>query len=93
MLQVTAVLFNLIPIPPLDGYGIIEPLLDERTRMQLSQFGTWGIFLIFIAMWYIPPFYNGFFNMVLQVTHTLKIPGYLVTEGFNNFMFWRNPPS
>jgi Zn-dependent protease len=93
MLQVTAVLFNLIPIPPLDGYGIIEPLLDERTRMQLSQFGTWGIFLIFIAMWYVPPVYNGFFNMVLQVTHTLKIPNYLVSEGFNNFMFWRNPPS
>jgi Zn-dependent protease len=93
MLQVTAVLFNLIPIPPLDGYGIIEPLLDERTRLQLSQFGIWAIFLIFFAMWYVPPIANGFWNMVLSVTHTLKIPDYLVSEGFRNFMFWRNPPS
>ena len=93
MLQVTAVLFNLIPIPPLDGYGIIEPLLDERTRLQLSQFGIWAIFLIFFAMWYIPPVANGFWNMVLSMTHTLKIPDNLVSEGFRNFMFWRNPPS
>lgn len=93
MLQVTAVLFNLIPIPPLDGFGIIEPFLDERTREQLRQFGTWGIFLIFIAMWYIPPVANGFWKMVLDVTHTLKIPDDLVSEGFRNFMFWRNPPS
>jgi Zn-dependent protease len=93
MLQVTAVLFNLIPIPPLDGYGIIEPFLDDRTRVQLGQFGIWGIFLIFIAMWYIPPVANGFWKMVLNVTHTLKIPDNLVSEGFRNFMFWRNPPS
>jgi Zn-dependent protease len=93
MLQVTAVLFNLLPIPPLDGFGILEPFLDERTRWQLSQFGTWGIFLVFIAMWYIPPVANEFWKMVLQTTHFLKIPNALVSEGFQNFMFWRNPPS
>ena len=34
MLQVTAVLFNLIPVPPLDGFGIIEPFLDRRTQLH-----------------------------------------------------------
>jgi Zn-dependent protease len=93
MLQITAVLFNLLPIPPLDGFGILEPFLDERTRWQLRQFGTWGIFLVFIAMWYVPPVADGFWKMVLQTTRFLKIPDALVREGFSNFMFWRNPPS
>jgi Zn-dependent protease len=93
MLQITAVLFNLLPIPPLDGFGILEPFLDERTRWQLRQFGTWGIFLVFIAMWYIPPVADGFWKMVLQTTRFLKIPDALVSEGFSAFMFWRNPPS
>jgi Zn-dependent protease len=93
MLQITAVFFNLLPIPPLDGFGILEPFLDERTRGQLRQFGTWGIFLVFIAMWYIPPVAEGFWKTVLQTTDFLKIPSALVSEGFRNFMFWRNPPS
>jgi Zn-dependent protease len=93
MLQITAVLFNLLPIPPLDGFGILEPFLDERTRWQLRQFGTWGIFLVFIAMWYIPPVAEGFWKMVLQTTDFLQIPNELVREGFRNFLFWRNPPS
>ena len=34
-LQLTAAVLNLLPIPGLDGYGIIEPYLDPQTR----QFG------------------------------------------------------
>ena len=32
LLQMVSVLFNLIPVPPLDGFGIISPFIDPRTR-------------------------------------------------------------
>ena len=32
LLQMVSVLFNLIPVPPLDGFGIISPFLNPRTR-------------------------------------------------------------
>src|SRR5688500_5923431 len=38
VLQVSAVLFNLIPIPPFDGYGILEPFLPSAIRMQMDRF-------------------------------------------------------
>ncbi|GAB4421324.1 MAG: hypothetical protein Kow00106_18210 [Anaerolineae bacterium] len=93
MLQVTAVCFNLLPIPPLDGFGVIEPLLDQRTRWQMLQIGSYGLFLVFLALWFVPPIANGFWNMIFDITHALQIPDELVREGFRNFMFWREPPS
>ncbi len=93
MLQVTAVCFNLLPIPPLDGFGVIEPLLDQRTRWQMLQIGSYGLFLVFLALWFVPPIANGFWEMIFDITHALQIPDDLVREGFRNFMFWREPPS
>lgn len=89
MLQFTAVFFNLIPIPPLDGYGIIEPYLDERMRMQLRQIGMMGIFLIFFLFMYITPIRQAFWNGVYDTTNSLDIPGWMIDEGYNEFMFWR----
>ncbi len=93
MLQMTAVCFNLLPIPPLDGFGVIEPLLDQRTRWQMLQIGSYGLFLVFLALWFVPPIANGFWEMIFDITHALQIPDDLVREGFRNFMFWREPPS
>ncbi|MBN1681700.1 MAG: site-2 protease family protein [Anaerolineae bacterium] len=90
MLQVTAVLFNLLPIPPLDGFGIIEPLLDERTRFQVRQFGAYGLLIIFIILW--TPLGNGFWDMIFDICRSLDIPGWLIVAGWDNFMFWRESP-
>ncbi len=92
MLQITATIFNLFPIPPFDGFGILEPFLDQRTRMQMLQIGSYGLFLVFLALWFIPPVANSFWDMIFDITHALQIPDDLVREGFSNFMFWRDPP-
>ncbi len=50
VLQIWAILFNLIPLPPLDGYHIIEPFLSEGIRAQMnfiSMYAIWILFLIF----------------------------------------------
>jgi Zn-dependent protease len=88
-LQVTAVALNLLPIPPLDGFGVIEPLLDERTRFQLMQFTSFGFLLILVILW--TPLGDGFWDMVRDITSTMQIPGFLISEGYWNFMFWREP--
>jgi Zn-dependent protease len=92
MLQVTAVLFNLLPVPGFDGFGIVEPFLDQSTRYYLLQFGSYGFLLVFLALWFLPPVAHAFWNMVFDTTRALHLPDNLVTEGYTNFMFWRNPP-
>jgi Zn-dependent protease len=34
-LQMLSVLFNLMPIPPLDGFGIVSPFMEESARRRL----------------------------------------------------------
>ncbi len=89
MLQFTAVFFNLIPIPPLDGFGIIEPYLTPELRMRFRQIGMMGIFLIFFLFLYIQPVQNAFWSNVYQATDSVDIPGWMIDEGYQRFMFWR----
>ncbi|MBJ6363093.1 site-2 protease family protein [Paenibacillus sp. GCM10012307] len=46
-------LFNLIPLPPLDGYRIIQDMLPQRQRIRLEQHEQWGMF-IFLLIVFIP---------------------------------------
>lgn len=89
MLQITAVFLNLLPIPPLDGFGILEPFLDEQTRFQLRQLSGYGILLVFAALWLIPQVNDAFFNMVFDATITFDVPRNLVVYGYNSFLFWQ----
>lgn len=49
-LNVVLFLFNLLPLPPLDGYRIIEDVVSPGIRAKMTQFEQYGIiiFLIFV---------------------------------------------
>jgi Zn-dependent protease len=49
VLQVSAVFFNLIPLPPFDGYSVIEPFLSPGIRMQVDRFRGAAIWVILLA--------------------------------------------
>jgi len=53
-LNVVLFIFNLIPLPPLDGYRIIEDLAPANIRNRLAQNEQWGIF-VFLLLVFIPP--------------------------------------
>lgn len=53
-LNITLFIFNLIPLPPLDGYRIIEDLSPPSIRIKLAKYEQWAIF-IFLLMVFIPP--------------------------------------
>lgn len=46
-------LFNLIPLPPLDGYRIVEDLAPRSVRGRLQRFEQWAMFL-FLLIVFIP---------------------------------------
>lgn len=47
-------LFNLIPIPPLDGYRILHDIAPERAARGFSRFEQWAMY-IFLLFIFIPP--------------------------------------
>ncbi|WP_339324060.1 site-2 protease family protein [Paenibacillus sp. FSL W8-0194] len=68
-------LFNLIPLPPLDGYRIVEDLVPRRVRGKLQQVEQWSVF-IFLLILFIP---------VLQ-SYTIKPLYTLAYNLYNHFM-------
>ncbi len=41
-------LFNLLPVPPLDGSNILAAFLPPRAAMHYMAFGRWGFFLLLL---------------------------------------------
>ena len=54
VLELFSVLFNLIPIPPLDGYGIIEPYLDYENQLKMRSLGIGGLFIVYMLFRFDP---------------------------------------
>ncbi|WP_110932113.1 site-2 protease family protein [Paenibacillus bouchesdurhonensis] len=50
-------LFNLVPLPPLDGYRLLEDIVPDHVRIKLRQVEQWSI-LIFLVILIIPPLRN-----------------------------------
>ncbi|MGB7874743.1 MAG: site-2 protease family protein [Anaerolineales bacterium] len=89
LLQVTAVVLNLIPVPPFDGYNAIEPHLNEATRMQFEQTRGAFIWIIFLLLWFVPLVSNLFWGLIFFISRVLGVPLELAAMGLDQFLFWR----
>lgn len=88
LLNCAAVIFNLIPIPPLDGFGVVAPLLNPSLRAMLYSFSMFGLILIFVAFRTNPALSEFFRNTVNSMLQTLNVDPLLAYLGLNEFMFW-----
>lgn len=73
ILQVWAILFNLIPLPPLDGYHVIEPFLNSAIRMQMDRVRGFAIWILILVFWYVPFVGNFFWTTVYNASSTLGV--------------------
>ncbi|MEE1928595.1 site-2 protease family protein [Streptomyces sp. TRM 70351] len=91
LLQVTAAVLNLLPVPGLDGYGVLEPWLSEGVRRQVAPFAPFGLLAVFGCLWV--PELNGFFwDGVHTLTGALGVPEADVSRGLALFRFWEGEP-
>lgn len=71
-LNLVLFLFNLLPLPPLDGYRILQDFLPLRARLKVQQFEQWVVFL-FLLFIFIPELYNNTFGRLFDLV--MPYPG------------------
>ncbi len=88
LLQVCALVLNLIPLPPFDGFGAIEPYLPMNLRANLSQTRGYLSIAVFILLWYVPFVNNAFWNLIFTLAYVVGVPLQLAQLGLTGFQFW-----
>jgi Zn-dependent protease len=86
-IEAIALVLNLLPVPGLDGYGIIRPWLPYTLQGLANQYGQLGILAVFGVLWFVAPVSHAFFQSVLQITNLAGIPPLLIGFGPSNFRF------
>jgi len=88
-LEISAVLFNLLPIPPLDGFQAIAPWLPGETRSRMMAQSNLFLGCLILVMWNVPVVNDAFWSIVSNITQTLEIDPRLSWRGWRDYQFWR----
>ena len=87
-LQFSALVLNLIPLPPFDGYGAIEPYLPADWRMRIAGVSGMLMWVVFLVLWYVRFVNDAFWGLVVFLTRVAGIPGQMILQGLSQFRFW-----
>jgi Zn-dependent protease len=82
-------MLNLLPLPGLDGGGVVRPWLNPPWDRYYDQFAGVGMLLLF-ALLFLPLINGWFFGAVNDFGNLIGVPilngaGY----GYRLFQFWR----
>jgi len=87
-LQISAVFFNLIPLPPFDGYNALEPFLNPAIRMQMDRLRGITIWIVILLFWFVPFVADFFWGGVFIFAMILGANPMLIVSGYERFRFW-----
>ncbi len=86
-LQVMAVVLNLIPVPPFDGFGVIEPFLPDDLRMRIAPVRGAFVWIVFLVLWFVPFAGQLLGSLIFFITGRFGIPPILIATGYEQFTF------
>jgi len=89
MLEVTALIFNLVPCPGLDGWGVVEPFLPDAVRRFGRRLAPIAPVILVLALFFVPSLNNLFWDVVYTICAQIGLDLRAVRSGFAMFQFWR----
>ncbi len=87
-LQISAILLNLLPVPPLDGFQALAPWLPETERQRFSAMSNYALWIVFLALWFVEPLNHLFWDSVYSISSALGVSPRLGYVGWKAFRFW-----
>ncbi len=88
LFQAFSIILNLLPIPPLDGFGVIAPWLPRNVQAAAYGVGAFSVILIFLILSRDSSLTNALRNAIDAVLTSVGINPLLSAFGLYNFQFW-----
>ncbi|WP_251093138.1 site-2 protease family protein [Streptomyces sp. Caat 7-52] len=89
LLQVTAALLNSLPVPGLDGYGVIEPWLSYKVKRQVEPYAPFGLLFVFALLW-LPAVNDAFFDVIDAIMRAMDVDYFSQYCGQDLYRFWQD---
>jgi Zn-dependent protease len=87
-LQISAVLFNLLPVPSLDGFRAVSEWLPQNVREFALRYANMFLLLLFVFFWRLPLVNEIFWLVVDLACEALGVDSTLIDGGWEEFRFW-----
>lgn len=88
-LQISAILLNLIPVPPLDGFRAIAAWLPSHDKNRILATSNISQWILFICLWYVKPVQDVFWNIVFHLTNLCGVDFELILSGWQHFRLFK----
>ncbi len=89
LFQAMALVFNLLPVPGLDGWGVIRPFLPETVRAAVRPFETYAIFGLIALILFVPVASLVIWLPAGLIARLAGVQGELMIQGYDAFQFWK----
>lgn len=87
VLEIGAVILNLIPIPPLDGFGVVSALILHRdVAAQMARWGGMLLMGLFLLLW-LTPLGGLFWEGITALAGIGHVPGLFAQIGRQDMTF------
>lgn len=88
LLQGTALILNLLPVPGLDGYGVLRPWLPYEVTVRLRKIEPVALLILIAVVFLVPGAIQPLFAAAFWMIDAMGIDPVYAATGFNAFQFW-----
>lgn len=88
LFQAMALALNLLPVPGLDGYGVLRPFLPPAVERALRPIEPLAMFALVALVLVFPGAFDAIFRAAVTLVRVLGVRPDLMIEGWDAFRFW-----
>ena len=89
LIQVLAFVLNILPVPGLDGFGVLEPFLSYSARRVADRVRPWAPIALFVLILGVPGVASALLGFGALVFSGIGGDTDLAFTGYSELFFWR----
>lgn len=89
LIQVLAFVLNILPVPGLDGFGVLEPFLPPQARLLAAKVAPWAPLVLLVVLLGLPGASAVLFGVGEALFGLIGGNARLASAGYAQLLFWR----